>query len=358
LGTWSSTVTAQWSETLRPQEHGNHADTSWVALTDREGYGILAHRPDYRKFAFQASRLDPRKVDASRHENGEPAKLIPLNFENHAYVRFDAATMGLGGASCGPGPMNEYRLTTASPVFSESFRLDLRPLAPGLPTSPSPIPSAKSVAVSRGEDGKLIFGESFYSLKVTVNGRTISANDYSLPQGGLVTVRSEYPGMYPSPVTQVQFPPMSPKSVIPSNGWTVDADSFEPGEGDPSNATDGDTSTFWHTQYSPSETPYPHWLRLNLGAEKTLRAVQLLPRTGQSNGRFAKFRLETSADGKTWKFLAQGVGKDSSDPIWVEFPDVTSRWIRLVTESEVSGNPWSALAEIKLYGPPSTGGTN
>lgn len=358
LGTWRSTVTAQWSETLRPQEHGNHADTSWVALTDRDGYGILAHRPDYRKFAFQASRLDPRKVDASRHENGEPAKLIPLNFENHAYVRFDAATMGLGGASCGPGPMNEYRLTTASPVFSESFRLDLRPLAPGLPTSPSPIPSAKSVAVSRGEDGKLIFGESFYSLKVTVNGRTISANDYSLPQGGLVMVRSEYPGMYPSPVTQVQFPPMSPKSVIPSNGWTVDADSFEPGEGDPSNATDGDTSTFWHTQYSPSETPYPHWLRLNLGAEKTLRAVQLLPRTGQSNGRFAKFRLETSADGKTWKFLAQGVGKDSSDPIWVEFPDVTSRWIRLVTESEVSGNPWSALAEIKLYGPPSTGGPN
>jgi beta-galactosidase len=357
LGTWRSTVSKQWSETLRPQEHGNHTDTSWVALTDDKGFGIIAKTSSYDTFAFQASRFDPRKVDASRHENGEPAKLIPLNPENRAYVRFDAATMGLGGASCGPGPMDQYRLTTASDVFKRPWRLELRPVSPGTKIGqPKEVPSSRLATVSREDDGRLVVDNSM-SADIYVDGKKVNEYATYLPNGGTVVVRGQgYGAMYPAPAIKTAFSRMVPRAEIKSGLWTVDADSFEPGEGDPSNATDGDTSTFWHTQYSPTETPYPHWLRLDLGSEKTVRAVQLLPRAGQSNGRFAKYRLETSADGKTWKLLTQGVGKDSADPIWVEFPDVTSRWIRLVTEGEVSGNPWSALAEIKLYGPPLTGG--
>jgi beta-galactosidase len=350
LGTWRSTVSRQWSETLRPQEHGNHTDTSWMALTDDKGFGIIAKSSAYDTFAFQASRFDPRKIDASRHENGEPAKFIPLSPENHAYVRFDAATMGLGGASCGPGPMDQYRLTTASDVFKQPWRLELRPVRPGLKLGqPKEVPSSRLATVSREDDGRLVVGDSM-TADIFVDGKQVNEYAAYLPNGGTVVVRGHaYGTMYPAPAITTKFSRMVPRAQVKPGLWTVDADSFEPGEGEPGNAIDGDPSTFWHTRYSPTETPYPHWLRINLGTPTSFHAIQLLPRMGQSNGRFSKFRIETSTDGQTWQTVARGSGKDSTDPILVEFPEVKSQWVRLVTESEVSGNPWTALAEFRLF---------
>jgi hypothetical protein len=132
----------------------------------------------------------------------------------------------------------------------------------------------------------------------------------------------------------------------------VDADSFEPGEGEPAHAIDGDPRTIWHTAYSASEPTYPHWLRLDFGTEQLVNSIEILPRGGQSNGRFTQFRVEISDDGNTWKTVKQATAKDSSESLVVTFPPVKSRWLRLVTEKEVSGRPWSSLSELKIFGPP------
>jgi beta-galactosidase len=42
VGRYSSTVAAQWTEYIRPQENGNKTDVRWVALTNKRGIGLLA----------------------------------------------------------------------------------------------------------------------------------------------------------------------------------------------------------------------------------------------------------------------------------------------------------------------------
>jgi hypothetical protein len=205
------------------------------------------------------------------------------------------------------------------------------------------------VSLKRLDNGQLELDSGFGSYKLKVNGKVVESYTTNLAKGGAVTVQGTNVNQYPAPMQSFSFVPIVPRERIASSGWTVDADSFEPGEGEPGNAIDGDPSTFWHTRYSPTETPYPHWLRINLGTPTSFHAIQLLPRMGQSNGRFSKFRIETSTDGQTWQTVARGSGKDSTDPILVEFPEVKSQWVRLVTESEVSGNPWTALAEFRLF---------
>jgi len=354
LGTWRSTVSKQWSETLRPQEHGNHIDTTYVAFTDATGYGFTVGTGRYnvRPFHFQASHYDPEKVDQSRHQNGEPARLTPLNPEPRIYARLDAGSMGLGGASCGPGPMAEYQLTTSSDAFRMPFRLHLQPVRPGGSVVALSPPVAEMVSLRRMDNGQLEVDSGFGPYVLKVDGKPVDAYNVNLAKGGLVTVQGTNTDQYPAPTQTFMFPPTVARELIRPAGWMVDADSFEPGEGEPAHAIDGDPRTIWHTAYSASEPTYPHWLRLDFGMEQLVNAIEILPRGGQSNGRFTQFRVETSDDGNTWKTVKQATAKDSSESFVVTFPPVKTRWLRLVTEKEVSGRPWSSLSELKIFGPP------
>ena len=51
-------------------------------------------------------------------------------------------------------------------------------------------------------------------------------------------------------------------STIPRTGWTVTADSFQAGN-EPQNVLDGDSSTIWHTRYTPEIAPLPHYIQLD-----------------------------------------------------------------------------------------------
>ncbi|MCO5264214.1 MAG: beta-galactosidase small subunit, partial [Lentimicrobium sp.] len=84
----------------------NRSDVRWFAVTDRKGAGIQ----------FVASEL--LNFSALHH--------LPLDLEmaNHPYelekrketiLTIDAEHLGLGGGSCGPGPMKQYQLN-AKPV--------------------------------------------------------------------------------------------------------------------------------------------------------------------------------------------------------------------------------------------------
>ena len=50
--------------------------------------------------------------------------------------------------------------------------------------------------------------------------------------------------------------------TIPRTGWTVTADSFQVGN-EPENVLDGDTSTIWHTKYTPDIASLPHYIQID-----------------------------------------------------------------------------------------------
>jgi hypothetical protein len=90
---------------------------------------------------------------------------------------------------------------------------------------------------------------------------------------------------------------------MPRSGWTVTVDSQELTAANNAGveAIDGDTATFWHTQWSSANPPPPHSFIVDFGATQSIRGFTYLSRQdGVPNGTFAKYQFYGSADGSSW----------------------------------------------------------
>ena len=85
--------------------------------------------------------------------------------------------------------------------------------------------------------------------------------------------------------------------------WTVTAD-HEPNAGlraKPRNAIDGNSASWWHTQWSNGQTPHPHHFIIDLGTAQTIAGFQYLPaKIVNNNGLIAEFELHVSQDKTAW----------------------------------------------------------
>jgi beta-galactosidase len=85
---------------------------------------------------------------------------------------------------------------------------------------------------------------------------------------------------------------------VARKGWkVVYVDSEENfAENDPAeNVFDGDPDTFWHTLWSAPHTSHPHTLVIDMGTEREISGVSLLPRQDSDHGRIKEYRLYLSA---------------------------------------------------------------
>jgi beta-galactosidase len=117
-------------------------------------------------------------------------------------------------------------------------------------------------------------------------------------------------------------------------------------------AFDGKPETFWHTEWSRRQAPYPHSLTIDLGAPTEIVGVRLLPRqTGPQNGRPKRFRL--FLDGA---LVLEDAAPDSATLIERRFPRVKGRLMRLEFLDGHRPEPFLALAEVGLIRPTRSGG--
>ncbi len=135
------------------------------------------------------------------------------------------------------------------------------------------------------------------------------------------------------------------------SGWTlqsVDSEELVGENGAAVNAFDGKPATFWHTQWLGGSPAHPHEIVIDLGAVQTVSGFGYLPRQdGGINGRIAAYRFYGSSDGASWGApLAIGTFADSSEQQQVVVGG--TRYVRLVAASEVSGNPWTSVAELTV----------
>jgi beta-galactosidase len=101
-GLWSSTVTAQAEQYPRPQETGNREEVSYLSLTDKRNSGISISATD-KTFSASAIHFGVNDLANEAHEcNLTPRPEIILSM--------DAALMGLGNSSCGPGVLKKYTI--------------------------------------------------------------------------------------------------------------------------------------------------------------------------------------------------------------------------------------------------------
>ena len=113
IGLWKSTVDKQYIHYPRPQDSGNKESVVMLSLTDRKGTGVkitTLEKP------FSASAL-PYSVD-DLYKAGHDCDLQP---REAVFLNLDAAVLGLGNSSCGPGVLKKYSISKTEHTLKIRF---------------------------------------------------------------------------------------------------------------------------------------------------------------------------------------------------------------------------------------------
>jgi hypothetical protein len=155
------------------------------------------------------------------------------------------------------------------------------------------------------------------------------------------------------PIPAAQFKALFKEpSVLQKLGAEIQSNSEESGY-TARNAIDENPQTLWHTRWTPTPEPHPHFLQVDLKEPQTIQGLSYLPRQDQSNGRIARYEVRISADGETWSEpIASGEWANNAEWKTVQLAEpVQARWIRLVALTEVNGQPFASAAEIEILTP-------
>lgn len=115
----------------------------------------------------------------------------------------------------------------------------------------------------------------------------------------------------------------------------------------PKKAVDGNTETFWHTQYEPTQATLPQSITVDLGKVISIDAVRYTPRQDSiGNGIITSYQIETSTDGTGFTFAAKGPWPDGKDRKFAFFAVRKARYVRLTALEGVGG--FASAAEIAV----------
>ena len=112
LGVFGSSVHDFQTPYVYPQENGSRPGVRRLEILDHDGLGL--HIKAHSEFGFTARPWTSEELDRARHTYD----LVP---GPHTVVTLDAALDGLGSASCGPAPLERYRLRPRPFVLNATF---------------------------------------------------------------------------------------------------------------------------------------------------------------------------------------------------------------------------------------------
>ena len=276
-GLWHTTLADFVMPYARPEDANNFEETDAVTLYGENG--AIGFATLGAPFAFSAIPYSPKEIVDASH---------PTELPKPAKVEFGifAETRGLGGASCGPGPLARDIIAT-----DRNYRLDFA-------LTPHPAETALSVP------------------------------------------SVELPPALP-------MPPCATNVLGRHKLHSVTSE--QGGRERASNAFDGDPDTFWHTKYGAGELDYPHAIACDYGEVKTLKGVLVVPRQDMAHGRVRGYRIETSEDGKRWTEAKAGELRDTDEPTEIIFDrPAKARYMKFTALSpQHQGEKWASMAELQ-----------
>ncbi|MBR0077492.1 MAG: discoidin domain-containing protein [Bacteroidales bacterium] len=150
---------------------------------------------------------------------------------------------------------------------------------------------------------------------------------------------------------------------INREGWQilyVDSEELT-GEGEDNghafHCLDGDSTTFWHTQWQNTVYQYPHEIWIDLGETHNINGFSVLTRGNNTrNGRINQFEFYVTSDTTDWG-APQSAGilvypqpnSGVQQTAEVFFGAVEGRYVRLVGLNSVAGDNYTMIAELNVY---------
>ncbi|MDR3119117.1 MAG: DUF4981 domain-containing protein [Mediterranea sp.] len=136
MGRWNAKTATQYTHYPRPQDSGNKEEVHELTLTDDKGKGLRVLAVG-QPFSASAIHYTAQDIDAASHDH-------LLKARPEIILSLDAAVMGLGNSSCGPGVLKKYA------VQKKPHILKVRIMKEDLTNSPSSPQNTLADASRRG----------------------------------------------------------------------------------------------------------------------------------------------------------------------------------------------------------------
>ena len=342
---YKSTVSDQREDYIMPQEHGTKQEVRWLSLCNTSGQGLLFVAPDQ----MAASAVHFRPEDNYTDRNNRSKHTPQFKTCTTTVVSLDAATRGLGNASCGPDVMDKYELYAKN----TSFRFFLMPINQDDSIAEKArvdMPVCQPVNCERLSTGriKMTTATTGATIYYSIDGGDFKKYTSTIAHNNACTIiaYSTKDAMLPSLKQAYNF-----MLFINKSSWKlVSADSYQSGN-EPRLAFDGNNSTFWHTAWGTNEPRCPHTLIIDMAKQYKVTAFTYLARQdGNENGMVKAYEVYLSTDGSNWgTAVASGEFQKTASLQVVKLNTATvGRYLKFVAKSEINGNAWSSAAEVGI----------
>lgn len=138
--------------------------------------------------------------------------------------------------------------------------------------------------------------------------------------------------------------------LLPTTGWSILAsDSQEPGAA-ASHVLDRNFNSIWHTPWSSSQNPQPHYFSVDMGAIRSIKGLAFRNRDNL-NGAMKDIRIYSSSDGSTWN-LVKSTQLPQAARSWlnVDLPSALNvRYLKIESTSSWGDFFYSHLADLGVY---------
>jgi len=136
--------------------------------------------------------------------------------------------------------------------------------------------------------------------------------------------------------------------TVPQSQMTATASSFQTEDAytPASNVIDGNSGTFWDSQYTPL-LPLPQYVTLDLGGTYNVNQIRYLPRSGNANGRILTYNVYVSSDGINFtKVVSNGVWANDETEKSATFAATSAGYVRLEVLTSAAIN--ACIAELNV----------
>ena len=342
---YQSTVTDQYEAYILPQEHGTKQEVRWMSLSNAEGTGLVFVAPDQ----MAASAVHFRAEDNYTNRDTRSRHTYQFKPCTTTVVSLDAATRGLGNASCGPDVMEKYELKADNTEF-RFFIMPVTAQKNAAQMARVGMPVCQSVNCQRATNGriKMTTATSNATIYYSIDGGEWQKYTAPLANNAACTIKaySTAEGMMDSPVMTFDF-----DLYINKTTWRLVSVDSQHGGNEATKAFDNNLSTFWHTEYTGSEPTCPHTIVIDMAKIYQVTAFTYTARTdGSQNGMVKAYEVYLSIDGKTWgNPVASGEFKNTTAQQIAPLSTPTAgRYLKFVAKSEINGRAWTSASEIGI----------
>lgn len=135
--------------------------------------------------------------------------------------------------------------------------------------------------------------------------------------------------------------------------WTVTADGWnaDNGTGKVEAIIDGNTNTYWHSDYTNNNQDMPHWFMVDMKKAQKVGAVGIVTRQAAVgvNGHIKDYEIWTGTDANSLTKQTEGTLTYSLDEEWINLPQqVDAQYVKVVIKSAQNGRKFACCAEFRV----------